>query len=187
MPSETAVIIGGVAAGQGDQNLLLVILSGALGAFCGDNAAYLIGKRFSPSINRRAERRPKTARRLDWAGDQIRTRGGLLLITARFIPGGRTALTLSCGLTRQPHGWFARWVAVAAIIWATYAAVLGAIFGNRFKDDHTVAFLLAFGVRAVDHDHHRGRAPRPRPRQRGGAGRREPRSVALSTGMVRIP
>ena len=29
VPSETAVIIGGVAAGQGDQSLLLVILAGA--------------------------------------------------------------------------------------------------------------------------------------------------------------
>jgi membrane-associated protein len=146
VPSETAVIIGGVAAGQGDQNLLLVILCGALGAFCGDNTAYLLGRRFSPWINRRAERKVKTARRLAWASNQIRTRGGLRLITARFIPGGRTALTVSSGLTRQPHGWFARWVAVAAIIWATYAAGLGAIFGNRFKDNHTVAFLLAFGA-----------------------------------------
>jgi membrane-associated protein len=146
VPSETAVIIGGVAAGLGEQNLLLVILAGALGAFCGDNTAYLIGRRFSPWINRRAERRPKTATRLKWAENQIRTRGGLLLITARFIPGGRTALTVSSGLTRQPHGWFARWVAIAAVIWASYAACLGAIFGQRFEDDHTVAFLLAFGA-----------------------------------------
>jgi membrane protein DedA with SNARE-associated domain len=35
---------------------------------------------------------------------------------------------------------------VAAVIWASYAGVLGAIFGNRFKDNHTVAFLLAFGA-----------------------------------------
>jgi membrane protein DedA with SNARE-associated domain len=164
VPSETAVIIGGVAAGQGEQSLPLVILCGALGAFCGDNAAYLIGRRFSPWINRRAARRPRTARRLDWAQDQIRVRGGLLLITARFIPGGRTALTLSCGLTRQPHAWFARWAAMAALIWATYAAGLGAIFGNRFKDNHTVAFLLAFGaalsitiiIEAVRHVRRRG-------------------------------
>jgi membrane-associated protein len=146
VPSETAVIIGGVAAGLGEQSLPLVILCAALGAFCGDNAAYLIGRRFSPWIHRRAERRPKTGKRLDWAREQIRLRGGLLLITARFIPGGRSALTVSSGLTRQPHGWFARWVALAAIIWATYAAGLGAIFGSRFKDDHTVAFLLAFGA-----------------------------------------
>ena len=146
VPSETAVIIGGVAAGQGDQSLPLVILAGASGAFLGDNTAYLIGRRFSPWIQRRAAAREKTARRLDWAATQIRKRGGLLLITARFIPGGRSALTITSGLTRQPHGWFAAWIAVAAVIWASYAACLGAFFGNRFKDNHTAAFLLAFGA-----------------------------------------
>ena len=164
VPSETAVIIGGVTAGQGDQNLLLVILAGASGAFLGDNTAYLIGRRFSPWIQRRAERKPKTAKRLDWAANAIRQRGGLLLITARFIPGGRTALTISSGLTHQPHGWFAAWVAVAALIWATYAAVLGAIFGQQFQDNHTAAFLLAFGcavsitilVEVVRHVRNRG-------------------------------
>ncbi len=160
VPSETAVIIGGVAAGLGEQNLLLVILSGALGAFCGDNIAYLIGRRFSPWINRRAERRPKTARRLEWASEQIRTRGGLLLITARFIPGGRTALTVSCGLTRQPHGWFARWVAVAAVIWATYAAGLGRDLRQPLQGRPHGRLPPRLRVRPVDHDHHRGRAPR---------------------------
>ena len=52
---------------------------------------------------------------------------------------------MTCGLTRQPLV-VRRWVAVAAVIWASYAAGLGAIFGNRFKDNHTVAFLLAFGA-----------------------------------------
>jgi membrane-associated protein len=146
VPSETAVIMGGVAAGSGDQNLILVIIAGASGAFLGDNFAYLIGHRFSPWINRRAETRPKLATRLEWARDQIRARGGPLLITARFIPGGRTALTVTSGLTHQPRRWFAKWIAVAAVIWATYAAGLGYIFGNRFKDNHTAAFLLAFGA-----------------------------------------
>ncbi len=145
VPSETTVILGGVAAGAGEQSLLLVILCGAAGAFCGDNLAYLIGRNFSPRINRRAERRPKTAARLAWSSDQIAKRGGLLLITARFIPGGRSVLTITCGLTRQPHLWFAAWVAVAALIWASYAACLGAIFGSALEDNHTLAFLLAFG------------------------------------------
>ncbi len=146
VPSETTVILGGVAAGAGDQSLILVILFGALGAFLGDNTAYLIGRRFAPWIQRRGESRPKSATRLEWARDQIKKRGGLLLITARFIPGGRTALTLSSGITHQPWRWFAPWVAVAAVIWATYAAVLGAIFGQAFEDNHTLAFLLAFGA-----------------------------------------
>jgi membrane-associated protein len=144
VPSETTVIIGGVAAGAGDQNLLLVILAGAIGAFLGDNLAYVIGRSFHGTIVRRAARKPSTQRRLDWAANQVRERGGLLLVTARFIPGGRTALTISCGLTQQPQRWFAKWVAVAVTIWATYAAVLGAIFGRALQDNHTAAFLIAF-------------------------------------------
>jgi membrane-associated protein len=146
VPSETTVIIGGVAAGLGNQELTLVIAAGAVGAFLGDNTAYLIGRRMSAAIERWSTRKPKRAARLEWANTQIRQRGGLLLITARFIPGGRTALTVSSGVTRQPHPWFAAWVAVAAVIWATYAALLGFLGGKTFEDDHTKAFLLAFAA-----------------------------------------
>ena len=146
VPSETCVIIGGVAAGVGTQNLFAVIAAGAIGAFLGDNTAYSIGLRASDWFRRRAERKPKFARKLAWAQLQILERGGLLLITARFIPGGRTALTLSCGITRQSRWWFMRWVALATTIWATYSALLGRIGGEAFEDDHTKAFLTAFGL-----------------------------------------
>lgn len=142
VPSETMVIVGGVAAGVGEQSLLLVILSGAVGAGLGDNAAYLIGDRLSGRIQRRAATSPKLAYRLEWADQQIGIRGGPLLVTARFIPGGRTALTVSCGLTHQPRKWFIGWILVAVSIWATYAAVLGYVFGDTF--DHTTALILAF-------------------------------------------
>ena len=107
VPGETTVIAGGVAAGAGNQTLALVILAGALGAFLGDNLAYTIGNRFEPRVNAWAARKPNRADRLDQAGRQIRKRGGPLLITARFIPGGRTVLTVSSGLTHQPRRWFA--------------------------------------------------------------------------------
>jgi membrane-associated protein len=142
VPGETLVIVGGVAAGAGHQPLLLVILCGAVGAGLGDNTAYLIGAKLSGPINRRAERSPKLERRLAWASEQIGIRGGPLLVTARFIPGGRTALTVSCGITHQPKRWFVAWVTVAVTIWATYAGVLGYVFGETF--DHTTALVLAF-------------------------------------------
>lgn len=146
VPSETMVIIGGVAAGQGDQRLLLVIAAGAIGAFLGDNTAYELGDRMSGFIQRHADRRPKWQTRLIWASDQIRVRGGLLLITARFIPGGRTALTVSSGITHQPRRWFVGWITIAVAVWATYAALLGYIGGKAFEDNHTLAFLVAFGA-----------------------------------------
>ncbi len=146
VPGETTVIAGGVAAGAGNQTLAFVILAGAIGAFLGDNLAYAIGDKFEPRVQAWAARKPNRAARIDSAGLQIKKRGGMLLITARFIPGGRTILTLSSGITQQPRLWFAAWVAVAAVIWATYAAGLGYLFGQAFEDDHALAFWLAFGA-----------------------------------------
>lgn len=144
VPSETMVIIGGVAAGLGDLNVLAVIAVGAAGAFVGDNMSFEIGLRAKEPVTRWYSRSEKRAKRLEWADRQIEERGGLLLITARFIPGGRTLLTLSCGITGQPHRWFAQWVGAAAIIWASYAALLGYAGGKTFEDNHTLAFVVAF-------------------------------------------
>jgi membrane-associated protein len=146
VPSETMVIIGGVAAGLGEQNLLAVIAAGAVGAFLGDNTAYLLGDKLSDRIKRYAASRPKWQRRIEWADQQIKSRGGLLLITARFIPGGRTALTVTSGITNQPRRWFVGWVSLAVVIWASYAALLGYIGGQAFEDNHTMAFIVAFGA-----------------------------------------
>jgi membrane-associated protein len=148
VPSETTVIIAGVAVSTGEApySLWMVIVCGAVGAFLGDNTAYAIGRGFATRFERRAERKPKFAARLVWAAEQIRDRGGLLLITARFIPGGRTVLTLSSGITRQPRAWFVSWVAIACTIWASYAAGLAYIVGQPFKENHTAAFLVAFGT-----------------------------------------
>ncbi|MFM9138645.1 MAG: DedA family protein [Actinomycetota bacterium] len=146
VPSETLVIIGGVSAGLGDLSIVLVILAAGLGAFTGDNMSYLIGRQASVTVTRRYERTEKGKKRLDTVIHQIHDRGGLLLITARFIPGGRTILTLSCGITRQDRKWYATWIGIAATIWALYASLLGFIGGKTFEENHTLAFIVAFAT-----------------------------------------
>jgi membrane protein DedA with SNARE-associated domain len=146
VPSESMVIVGGVAAGLGDLEIPFVIVVAAIGAFLGDNMSYIIGRKASGSIDRRYRRTEKGAKRLDWAHSQLVNRGGPLLITARFIPGGRTLLTLTCGVTHQNQRWFAKWVGIAAVIWASYASLLGFIGGKTFKDNHAMAFGVAFAM-----------------------------------------
>ena len=146
VPGETTVILGGIAAGQGELALALVIAAGAVGAFAGDTTSYVIGRRATGPLQRSVLSSKKWQGRLGAAARQLEKRGGPLLITARFIPGGRTAITLASGITERPYNWFGRWIAVATVIWATYAAGLGFFAGNRFKDDHTTAFLVAFGT-----------------------------------------
>src|SRR5213079_537744 len=84
--------------------------------------------------------------RLDWAERQLRKRGGVLILTARFIPGGRTAVTVTSGATHQPWPKFLMFTMIAGAAWATYAALLGYVGGQRFEDNHTAAFILAFGL-----------------------------------------
>ncbi len=146
VPGETTVIIGGVSAGAGDLNILLVIAAGALGAMAGDTVSYGIGRFGSTRFPHFFEKRQSS---IDKMSRQIRERGGLLLITARFIPGGRTILTLACGATRQPYvDWFSRWDIAAGLIWATYAGGLGYLFGDWLEErenGETIAFAAAFG------------------------------------------
>jgi len=145
MPSETLVIAGGVAAGLGDLSIGLVILTAFVGAVAGDHLSYLVGRRASGWFVQRAEKKEKTANRLRWASNQIRVRGGLLLVTARFVPAGRTVLTLASGITRQRLAWFTSWVILAVSIWATYASLLGYIGGKAFEENENAAFIAAFG------------------------------------------
>lgn len=148
VPSETLVILGGVLASGDDPELSLpfVILAGGLGALVGDNVSYSIGRFFSGRIERWAAKTEKRRARREWAGRQIEERGMLLIITARFIPGGRTIVTLTCGATHRAWPKFAAATVVAASIWATYAAMLGYIGGEALKDNHTLAFIIAFAT-----------------------------------------
>ena len=146
VPSETLVIVGGLAAGRGDQFLPLVIAAGALGAFAGDNLAYQLGRSAEGWLRRTLFRTEAGARRLEWATRQLEVRGGLLLVTARFIPGGRTAVTIASGVTRQPRRRFMAFDALAATIWASYASLLGYVGGRTFENNHTLAFGVAFGL-----------------------------------------
>lgn len=144
VPSETLVIIGGVSAGGGSLSISLVILCAASGAFIGDNLSFFIGREASDWVIKRRTRTERGAKQMANIVEQIHDRGGMLLITARFIPGGRTLLTLSCGITRQPQKWFVGWAVVAASVWSLYASLLGYVGGKSFADNHTKAFLIAF-------------------------------------------
>jgi membrane-associated protein len=146
VPSETSVITAGVVASQGDLNLLLVILFAAGGAIAGDNAAYFVGWRFGGRINDRFFTSEKAKKRVAWAHRQIEERGGELIVIARFIPGGRTVVTLSAGTLRYPWRKFIVFDAIAGIIWGVYAASLGYFGGHAFEQQPWKGLLLALGI-----------------------------------------
>ncbi|HEY7206621.1 MAG TPA: DedA family protein [Gaiellaceae bacterium] len=150
VPSETSVITAGVVASAGDLELGLVILAAAVGAFLGDNTAYLLGRRYGKRIEKRFFSSEKGVKRVQWAETQLTERGGELIAVARFIPGGRTVVTLSAGTLRYPWHRFVVFDAIASIIWAVYASLLGYFGGQAFENAPwkglVLALAIAFGV-----------------------------------------
>jgi membrane-associated protein len=160
VPSETLVVIGGNLASSGDLVFLLVILSGAAGAVLGDNISFWIGHLVGERTVKRVFRSEKWHRRLDWAERTLDERGAYIILIARFIPGGRTAVTFSAGYV-QSFSWrrFIVYDVVAGVLWASYAASLG-YFGGRTFEDHpfwaialalAIALTLGFVVEVVRH------------------------------------
>jgi membrane protein DedA with SNARE-associated domain len=59
-----------------------------------------------------------------------------VIIVCRFIPGGRTAVTLTCGLLGYERRRFVIATAVAAVIWALYAFFIGRLGGKASRTSH---------------------------------------------------
>lgn len=147
LPSETAVIALGVTtAGSTDPRIALLVACAAMGAFLGDNLCYLLGRRFGPTVQRRFFATPKGTRARAWAERSLGRYGTRLIVVCRFIPGGRTAVTLTCGLIGYPRRRFATATAAAAVIWALYAFLIGRIGGRAFEDNPWAGLLIAFGA-----------------------------------------
>jgi len=150
LPSETAVIALGVAtAGSVDPRIALLVALAAAGAFLGDNLSYLLGRYFGPAVQRRFFATPKGMKARAWAERSLSRFGMQLIIACRFIPGGRTAVTLTCGLTGYPRRRFIVATAAAAVIWALYAFFIGRIGGQAFEDKPWIGLLVAFGITIV--------------------------------------
>jgi membrane protein DedA with SNARE-associated domain len=147
LPGETAVIALGVAtAGSADPRIALLIACAAAGAFLGDNLCYLLGRRFGPRVQRRFFTTQRGAQARAWAERSLERFGTQLIIVCRFVPGGRTAVTLTCGLVGYPRRRFTVATAVAGAIWALYAFFIGRIGGRAFEDNMWAGLAIALGA-----------------------------------------
>jgi membrane-associated protein len=147
VPSETVVIIGGNLSSSGDLNLPLVILAAAAGAVVGDNVSFGIGSLVGERTVKKWFSGEKSQKRLEWAERMLDERGAYIIIVARFIPGGRTAVTFSAGyIPTFPWRRFIVYDVVAGCIWASYAALLGYFGGKTFENHPFVGLLIALGV-----------------------------------------
>ncbi len=146
VPSESLVITAGVFAANGEPLLPLVIVAAAAGAFAGDHIAYLGGRTAGDRLVTRLK--PGSKRRLafDRAGRVLDDRGGLIIVVCRYIPGARTAITMTAGAVRHPLRSFSFFDGIAAGSWAAYSALIGFLGGAAFENDPLKGLALGLGV-----------------------------------------
>jgi len=148
VPSESVVILAGALAGSGEGlNVFLIILVAWAGAVAGDNISYGIGKWAGERSVKRLFRSEKAHAGFDWAERQLEERGSYIILIARFIPFGRTAVTFTAGYTKGlPWHRFFRYDLVAGGVWATYATMLGYIGGKQFEEQPWKGILVGLGI-----------------------------------------
>jgi membrane-associated protein len=146
VPSEATILAAGVAAAAGQQDLLLVIGAAGLGAFLGEVAGYGIGRAIGPAVRGRLRAGSPREAAYDRVAALLARRGGTVLLTARFVPAGRTAATLAAGATGYPARRFLGFTVVGAWLSAAWVAVLGYLGGAVFAGDALLALVVSFAL-----------------------------------------
>ncbi len=147
IPAEATVTAAAVLAGQGQLNIVWVMIAAGLGAFVGDNVAYWIGRAAGRPLVEKVLR-GNTAQ-LDVVQEQFDRRGGLFVIIGRFIPGGRTAVAIGAGVLHFSWPRFVLYDGIAAVVWALQAALPGFIGGALIQDQPWLAMLIGFVLSAL--------------------------------------
>lgn len=146
MPSETTVVTVAVLV-QGDPGMLVTLAFVAtIGAVTGDCLGYLIGRTAGIAVVARLQRGEQGRRRYEWARGVVQRQAPMLIMAARYIPGGRAATSLATGSTRYPARKFVLFDLAGAGIWATYSTLIGWIGGRAFEDKPLYGLLLAFAI-----------------------------------------
>lgn len=145
VPSETVLITAAAYAAAGVPHPLGLIVAATLGAVLGDFVSHLLG-RFGGGLVRRWTQHPRLSRVFARTETLFSHRGGSLLIVGRFIPGGRTAATITSGVLGYPFGRFFAFDSIGALAWAVYSTGIGLLGGVIFEDQPLLGVAMGIGI-----------------------------------------
>jgi membrane protein DedA with SNARE-associated domain len=148
IPEDITLVAGGVISGLGYAELDMMILVGMLGVMVGDSIMFCTGYFMGDKV-----RKFKwiafllNEKRYQQVQAQFAKRGNFVLFFARFLPGLRSPIFLTAGMTRQVSYWrffmmdgFAALISVPVWIW------LGHYFA---RERETLLMWISNGQRFV--------------------------------------
>ena len=166
VPGETAVLLGGFLASQGNLDIVTLIVVVVISAILGDTVGYEVGKHLGPRVLRLGIFE-KHQSRLDAARDMLRRRGGPAVFLGRWTAFLRAVMPGLAGISRMSYPRFFFFNATGGLLWGVAVALLGYFAGNSYGAventlGRTSAVVLAVLVLAVLVVWHRARRRKAR-------------------------
>lgn len=135
IPEDITLIAGGVISGLGHANVHVMNIVGLLGVLVGDGFMFMMGKIYGERILKfRPIARIMTPKRYGQVQEKFDKYGNWVLFVARFLPGLRTPIFISAGMSGRISFW--RWLVmdgIAALISVPIWVYLGH-YGAANKD-----------------------------------------------------
>jgi len=133
-PGETAIVLGGVVAAQGDVSLPLMLLAAWLAAALGDLASYALGRRLGRRfLVAHGPRIGVGAARLAKVDGFFERHGGKTILIGRFVGLVRAVAPFLAGASRLPLWRFLPWSVLGTAVWASAFTLLGYAFHSSFS------------------------------------------------------
>ncbi len=149
-PGETAVIAGGVIAGQGKIDVVALLLLVWACAAAGDSASYLIGRRLGRGFL--VEHGPRvqiTPERLAQVERYFDRHGGSTILVGRFIGIVRALAPFIAGASKMPYRTFLPYDVVGCGLWSAAFVLLGYFSWRNIDRAAEIASRGSLGIGTV--------------------------------------
>jgi membrane-associated protein len=133
-PGETAIVLGGVVAAEGEVNLGAMLVIAWLAAAAGDLTSFALGKRLGRKfLIERGPRLGVTAPRLERVEQFFDRHGPKAILAGRFVGIVRAVAPFLAGASGMRLRAFLPWSLLGTAVWATAFTLIGYAFHESFS------------------------------------------------------
>ena len=147
IPGETAVVVGGVVASNGEAELIPLIGLVWIAATAGDLVSFLLGRRYGRALVERHGKRmrldERRVRRVEGFYDR---HGGAAVLLGRFVGVVRAVSPFIAGSSGFSLRRFLPWSLLGALLWAGTFTLVGYAFSESFASSGDMAARVALGA-----------------------------------------
>jgi membrane-associated protein len=146
-PGETAIVLGGVVAAQGEISLPVMLAIAWFAAALGDLASYALGRRLGRRfLETHGPRVGVTPSRLATVDGFFERHGGKAILIGRFVGLVRAVAPFLAGSAKLPLRRFVPYSLLGTALWASAFTIAGYVFHESFS---AAAGALTHGALAL--------------------------------------